>query len=136
MRRFALLLLPCGLLFSSPAAAADPDPWFGSDKALHFGVSAAISGGVYAISATQFESRTPPLLLGAGVSLAAGAGKELADLAGAGDPSWKDFAWDAIGTVVGLGVAYSIDLLARGVSDRHPALGSPQASVKGLTIAF
>lgn len=136
MRRLALLLVAGAVLIPCPARAADPDPWLGSDKALHFGISAALSGGIYAVSATQFESRTPPLLIGAGATLAIGAGKELADLAGAGDPSWKDFAWDAIGTVVGLGVAYSIDLLARGVSDRHPALGSPRATAQGLTIAF
>ena len=136
MRRFALLLLPLVLSVSNRAHAADQDPWFGPDKALHFGVSAGLAGGLYAVSATQFESRTPPLLIGAGATLAIGAGKELADMAGLGDPSWKDFAWDAIGTVVGLGVAYGVDLLARGVSDRHPALGTPRSAVHGLSISF
>lgn len=136
MRRLALLVLPLVLSLSHTAKAADPDPWLGPDKALHFGVSAGLAGGLYAVSATRFESRTPPLLIGAGATLAIGAGKELADLAGLGDPSWKDFAWDAIGTFVGLGVAYGVDLIARGVSDRHPAFGTPRSSVHGLSVSF
>jgi putative lipoprotein len=107
-------------------AAADEDDFWGRDKALHFGVSVALASGTYAVSASFFEARYPPLLLGAGVSLGLGVGKELADLAGLGTPSWKDLAWDAIGTVTGLVLAYGIDLAIRGVSAEHPAFGSPE----------
>lgn len=106
-------------------ASSDPDPWFGKDKALHFGVSAGIAAGAYGISSTFVTPRYGRLLIGGGVAIAAGAGKELLDMTGFGDPSWKDFTWDVIGTVVGLGLAWSVDLLIGGVSDAHPLLGPP-----------
>jgi len=94
-------------------AKADPDPWFSGDKAAHFGVSAAIASGSYAIGrATLFkEDRTPAVIASAAFTLAIGAGKECADLAGLGNASWKDFAWDGIGMVTGLLIAWGIDLL-------------------------
>jgi putative lipoprotein len=60
-------------------------------------------------------------------TLAVGAGKELLDMTGLGDPSWKDFTWDAVGTVAGLALAWSVDLLMGGVDAAHPALGSPRS---------
>lgn len=119
----AMLLLAS--IFPAPARAADPDPWFGKDKVLHFGVSAGIAAGAYGVAATQFDARYPRLLIGGGVALAAGAGKELFDLAGFGDPSWRDFTWDVIGTAVGLGLAWGLDLVIGGVNDAHPLLGEP-----------
>ena len=41
-----------------------------------------------------------------------------------GDPSWKDFTWDAIGVVAGLAIAWGVDLLLGGVDAAHPALGA------------
>jgi len=110
------------------AQSADPDPWFAKDKALHFGISAGIASVVYAGSATQFDARWPSLVIGGSVTIAIGAGKELWDLSGHGDPSWRDFTWDVIGTVVGLGLAWGIDLLVRGVGDRHPLFAAPRAT--------
>ena len=115
-------------LVSSPASAAgpDPDPWFSEDKTLHFGVSAGIGAVSYAASAAEFDARGHALLAAGGVTLAVGAGKELLDLAGYGTPSWKDFVADVAGTIVGLAVAWSIDLLVRGVSGRHPLFVAPR----------
>lgn len=139
-----LLALVVALLVPRPARA--DDDWLGRDKALHFGVSAFLSSSTYAVSAAFFDARYPPLLLGAGVSLGAGVGKELADLAGLGTPSWKDLAWDVIGTVAGLVVAYGLDLAIRGVSREHPAFGAPEPQLRparalvpapgGLVLAF
>lgn len=84
--RFAAAITLSAVLLVPRAAAAEDDFW-GRDKALHFGVSVALASGTYALSASFFEARYPPLLLGAGVSLGLGIGKELADLAGLGDPS-------------------------------------------------
>ena len=69
----------------------------------------------------------PPLVIGGSVTIAIGAGKELYDMTGHGDPSWRDFTWDVIGTIVGLGLAWGVDMLVRGVGDRHPPLGEPHA---------
>lgn len=113
---FASLCLSL-LLFSRSGRAADPDPWLGKDKALHFGFSAGIAGGSYALSASIFDARGHALLAAGGVTLAIGAGKELLDLAGYGSPSWRDFVADIAGTLAGLAIAWSIDLLVRGVDD-------------------
>ena len=107
------------------AHADDPDPWLGKDKALHFSASALIAGGTYAATAPFFKARYPPLLIGAGVTLAIGGIKEGIDATGSGTPSWKDFTWDAIGTATGLLVAWLVDFAIRGVSDTHPPLGEP-----------
>lgn len=122
-------------LLARPARASDPDPWFARDKALHFGISAGLAAGTYAGAAALFESRGHALLAAGGVTLAVGAGKEIADLAGYGTPSWKDFAWDVAGTLVGLGVAWGIDLALRGTSDVRPALAAPRGA-HALVLAF
>lgn len=116
------------MLAASPARAADPDPdpWLGTDKALHFGVSAGIAAGSYAASAAIFDARGHALLVAGGVTLAVGAGKEMLDLAGYGTPSWKDFVADVAGTIVGLAVAWGVDLLVRGVDEQHPLLRAPR----------
>ncbi|HTB73113.1 MAG TPA: hypothetical protein VK762_07705 [Polyangiaceae bacterium] len=114
---------------SGPACADDADPWISRDKAFHFDVSAGIAAAGYGASAAWLvDARWKALAIGGGVALAAGAGKELLDATGlfGGDPSWKDFAWDAMGTVVGLAIAWGVDLLLGGVDSAHPALGSPR----------
>lgn len=102
------LLAP--LLMPAPARAQSSDPWWGRDKALHFGVSAGLSAGGYAASALLLERPGERALAGAALALSAGVVKELLDLAGAGDPSWRDLAWDGIGTAVGVGIAVSVDV--------------------------
>lgn len=101
-------------LGSRSAKAADPDPWWGPDKALHFGASAALAAGGYGLGALAFEDYAPRLALGASVALAAGATKEILDVAGLGDPSFRDLAWDVLGTAVGIGITLSIDFAIRG----------------------
>jgi putative lipoprotein len=108
------------------ARAADPDPWLGPDKVLHFGASAAIAVGGYALGAALFDARGHALLLGGALAFGAGIAKESLDLAGYGDPSWRDLTWDAIGTASGLAVAWTADLLIRGVSEKHPLLIAPR----------
>lgn len=99
---------------AKPARAADSDPWLSQDKGIHFGVSAAIAGGTYGVSAPHFDNRTAPLLIGAGIAAAAGISKEVWDAAGYGTPSWKDLAWDTLGIATGLAIAWGIDILVRG----------------------
>lgn len=94
-------------------AGALPDPWWGTDKAMHFAATAVIASGGYVVGAVAFDDYLGAAALGSGLALGAGIGKELLDLAGIGDPSWKDLTWDLIGTAVGVGVALSIHVAAR-----------------------
>jgi putative lipoprotein len=101
----ARLVAPAG-----PACAADADdPWLGRDKALHFGASATIAGGGYGVAALIWDDTGPRLAGGGALAAAAGLGKELYDLGGPGDASWRDLAWDAIGAATGLAIAWTID---------------------------
>lgn len=118
------------------AAGPDPDPWFGRDKALHFGASATIAGSGYAIGAPLFDCRGHALILGASLAAGAGITKELLDLTGLGDPSWRDLAWDGIGTVAGLAFAWGIDLLVQGVSAEHPLLLAPKVDRDGAGLSL
>jgi len=98
------------LLSSTPAAAqSDPDPWFGRDKLLHFGASAEIATNGYTLGAAFWEDRRARLASGAVLALTAGIAKELYDLSGHGDPSWKDLTWDVIGTATGLLISWLVD---------------------------
>lgn len=128
-RTCAAALVVSSVLFAGEARADDTDPWFGHDKVLHFGASAFIAAEAYGITAAFSDTRAVRLAVGGGVALAAGAGKELYDLSGHGDPSWRDFTWDVIGTVVGLAIAYGVDLAFSNVDAKHPALASPRSLV-------
>lgn len=126
------LLAPLALLSicTCSTAWADPDPWFGRDKALHFGVSAALAAGGYAASSPWLDSRAERTLAGSAFSLSLGAGKELWDLSGHGDPSWRDFTWDVVGTAVGVALALGIDSLT------SPKREATQSTAHGLVFHF
>lgn len=118
-------------LISASACASDADPWLGTDKALHFGVSVALAAGGYAASSPWLDRRYERALAGSTFSLTLGAGKELWDLSGHGDPSWRDFTWDVLGTAVGVVLAVGVDAL---LSPKHDATAG--ASAQGLVIHF
>lgn len=92
-------------------ADVDADAWWGRDKALHFGVSAGIATGAYGVGTVLFDKRLDAALFGGAVALGVGAAKEGADALGYGTPSWRDFTWDAAGTLVGVALGLGIDLL-------------------------
>jgi putative lipoprotein len=109
------------VVFCSHARA---DEWLGRDKALHFGASAAIAATGYGVTTAFTEKRALAFAIGGGVAIGAGIAKEGYDALGYGEPSWKDFAWDVAGTLVGLGIAYGVDALLR----REPT-GTAQAAL-------
>jgi putative lipoprotein len=102
-------VIAVALTLSSGAAPPDPDPWFGRDKLQHFGVSAALAVGGYGASAMVFRDERARLATGAGLALTLGAARELDNLGGTGQPSWRDMAWNAIGIAVGLSAAWLVD---------------------------
>jgi putative lipoprotein len=104
------ILLVLVLWSGAAVAQVDPDPWFGTDKALHFSFSAGLAGAGYGTTALFSEDRIVRAAVGAGFALGLGIAKELADLAGLwGHPSWRDFAWDVAGTTVGVLVSWVLD---------------------------
>ena len=131
-----LAMVAIGLGETEARASDDTDPWLGRDKVIHYGVSAGIAGAGYVAGALIFDTRAHALVMGAGAAALAGVGKELADLGGYGDPSWKDLAWDGLGLVTGLAVAWGVDLLIRGVSAEPPVFAGAQALEKSGRIAF
>ena len=98
--------------FPSTLLASDRDPWFGRDKALHFSLSAALALSGYG-ACRLLESNIPAWLCGGALAVSAGLAKEGIDFLGYGHPSWRDLAWDGIGTATGLGVALGIEVLWR-----------------------
>jgi len=135
VRRSIALALALALALESAALAGD-DPWLSPDKGLHFGFSTAVAAGGYGLGALELDQRHEALLLGGGLALAAGAWKELIDLQGAGDASWKDLAWDAVGTVVGLALAWGLDLLIRGLRPEGPPLVASPGAMEGVALRF
>jgi len=97
------------LLLASRGAAADTDPWWGKDKALHFSVCFMLAGDGYATSAVLSPRESNRFLAGLGVALAAGAGKEVYDKATGGDASVRDLTWDAVGGATGAAISWLID---------------------------
>jgi putative lipoprotein len=128
MRATWLLLGATLCLASSPACARDRDPWFGSDKALHFGLSAGLAAGSYAALTLVMDAPWQRALLAAGFTMSLGAAKELYDATGHGDPSLRDFTWDVIGCALGLAIAYAFDLLLR------PRAQAPPGAALDLTL--
>jgi putative lipoprotein len=106
-----VLVLGTALLLASraPARAQDADPWFGRDKALHFSVSAALATATYAGAAFVTDDRRTRAASAFALALAAGVAKEVWDLAGPGDASWRDLTWDVVGATTGVLLAYAID---------------------------
>lgn len=97
-------------ILSSTVVRADDD-WGGPDKVLHFSASAGIAVAAYTGSMFLTDDVRLRIALSSGVALLAGTAKELADLAGLGTPSWKDFAWDVLGTFTGVVTALLFDQL-------------------------
>lgn len=106
----------CALAFATtlsalPARAEPPlsDPFFGRDKAYHFGLSTALAAGGYGLASLGIEGRANRVAMGFTVAVGAGYAKEVFDAMGYGTPSWKDLVWDVIGSTVGVGIAVTID---------------------------
>jgi putative lipoprotein len=116
LRAVALVAAVTILSPATNARAQESDAWFGHDKALHFGVSAGITMAGYGVVSLKTDHRPTrragAILLG----LTAGVSKEVWDAFGPGDASWRDLAWDVIGTATGVLVAAGIDWLYQRLS--------------------
>jgi putative lipoprotein len=107
----AVLGASLALCGGAARAQADPDPWFGPDKALHFAVSGNLAAGGYVLGRAYWRTPLAGLAVGAGAALVLGLGKEAWDATGHGDPSLRDATWDVLGAATGLLTAWAIDQL-------------------------
>jgi putative lipoprotein len=122
MRRSLACVVGAVILCAATTARAEapspePDRWFGTDKALHFGAGFGLGVAGYAIGAGPIESRWAGVGLGIALAAALGGLKEGIDAAGSGQASAKDFVWDLIGSGLGVGVAITFDAALRGPDD-------------------
>lgn len=104
-----LLLLGPVRARAQQAAPAEADPWFGHDKALHFAASGSLAVVGYAGTSLATDSRPTRVVAAASFALGLGIAKEVWDLTGHGDASWRDLTWDVVGTTTGVLIAYAID---------------------------
>ena len=129
-----LLQLPAG----PPAGAQSSEPARGQDKVLHFlaGASSALLASAVAAPALRDAPLPDPRYalavsgIGLGAAVCAGAGKELLDMTGFGDPDWRDL----LATVAG-GLAASAAVLAASRYDRQAHLAPVYASF-GIALAL
>jgi uncharacterized protein YfiM (DUF2279 family) len=111
--RFAAAFLAGALLAAPPALrAAEPaDPWLGEDKIRHGAVSMVLAAEAYGFAAEITASPWERAAAGFGVSVGLGLAKEVADLAGAGDASYRDVVWNVAGALLGAGIVLAMDVL-------------------------
>jgi putative lipoprotein len=103
------VVISTSLAVTGRAHGKDADPWFGRDKALHFGASSLIACSAYGASTLLTERTSFRIAAGAGVALSAGIAKEVYDKYSGGDASFRDLTWDAVGTATGLVLSWLID---------------------------
>ncbi|WP_395850695.1 hypothetical protein [Cystobacter fuscus] len=132
MNRPAVLTLLMSVLVFAPLPAWSQwdeslkvDPWLSSDKAAHFGLSAALAGAGYAGGALLFEAPEARWLTGAGLSLGVGVAKEFFDAGRGSIFSWKDLTWDVLGMATGLTLSWAVERLVfqHGAGERGVAMG-------------
>lgn len=128
------LIVGSGLLGPGPVSARDDDPWRGRDKRLHAGISAGLGAGFYALSVPLVERRSARAAIGFGAAFSLGIAKELYDATGAGTPSGRDLAWDAVGAFAGVGAAALIDFAVCRL--RGGTKQTAHLSVQSLTIRW
>ena len=95
-------------LAPADTTGAPPDDWFGRDKALHVGASFLLTlSGQYVLIEKADLSNERALPVSAGVALALGLAKEVADSQRTRHPlfSWRDLAADAAGVALASAVA-------------------------------
>lgn len=91
------------------ALPARADTWWGTDKALHLGVSVGLSAGATAVTAAWIEAPLQRAAVGVVSSFTLGVAKELLDGLGLGEASFRDLTWDLIGSVIGASLAWAVE---------------------------
>ena len=110
VRTGAALALAAGLTAGCASLRQAGDPWWGDDKAKHFAVC-GLAGAAAAVAAQHNDcSDGQTVLVGVGVAVGLGAGKETYDDRVKGTYfSGKDLVWDLLGGLAGSLVAIGMD---------------------------
>ena len=106
--KIALALLSLCVLCTT-CLAAERDPWWGQDKALHFSACFMLAGDGYAGASVFSKRESTRLTTGAGLALAAGTAKEVYDRYSGGDASLRDLTWDVVGAATGTVLSWLVD---------------------------
>lgn len=86
-------------------ASAARDPWLGQDKAQHLFMSFALTDMAFGLARAAGMDARVAMPVAAGVTLAAGIGKEIHDKRSGRFFSLRDLAFDLLGMGVGLTLA-------------------------------
>lgn len=79
------------------------------DKVKHFAAGALISGSVQMLTYELTDSKGKSMLFGFGAGCVAGVAKELYDMTGRGNPSFKDALWTGVGAgVASISMRYTL----------------------------
>ena len=119
LKAFALAAVLCA------GCAHAADQWWAYDKGEHLIATTVISSLGTQVPRFWVESVFARAAIGFGAAVVVGAGKELLDLTGFGDPSWKDFTWDVIGAAVGTVISLAVEWVVERVF--------PSAGIGGVT---
>lgn len=99
------LAAAAALVCAGCATAPSGDAWWGRDKACHL-VGAGIIAGAATAAAADGGAESRDVVVGIGVAIGCGLGKEAWDLRVRGTGwSWRDLAWDLIGAALGSALA-------------------------------
>ena len=113
------------VLLWSAQARAEADAWWAYDKGEHWIATTSISALGAELPRFWVESRVVRLGIGFGAAVVIGAAKELLDLTGFGDPSWKDFTWDLIGGATGALISLGVEWLVEHLLSSPVGIGWP-----------
>ena len=87
------------------------------DKQLHLGAGAVVAGWGYLLPSAAAGWK--PMVYGLGSATLAGAGKELADMGGFGNPDWKDLGATIVGGAVSVGIILGVKAIFKKQHNRN-----------------
>jgi hypothetical protein len=87
------------------------------DKQLHLGAGAVVAGWGYLLPSGAAGWK--PMVYGLGSATLAGAGKELADMGGFGNPDWRDLQATIIGGAVSIGIIMGVKAIFKKQHNRN-----------------
>ena len=92
-----------------PPSAITKDAWFAKGKLKHFSVSFLIGVATYSVARWGNASKNDASIAGLSLSSTCGVAKEIDDEVRRNNWSYKDLAWDFLGSGVGVSLSNALD---------------------------